>query len=287
MEDSALEGVKVLELGHSISAPYCAKLLADYGAEVIKIEPPGMGDTARGMGPFPGDVPHPEKSGLFLHLNANKKGITLDLECRDGAKILKDLVRHTDIVVENFQPSFLPSLGLGYQDLEPVNPRLVMTSITPFGLTGPYRDYKATEIGVFAMSGRMATHGLPEREPLRYAPDTSWFQTGATAAVATLAAFLVSQLEGVGQQVDISAMEALVGNLDNRVLYFEYSGVKTERGRLVGGSPHATYPCSDGYVVLAVLNNLFFQRLCQAMGRGELAADPQILHPGGPFPAHG
>ena len=279
MQESALEGIKVLELGHHISAPYCVKLLADYGAEVIKVEPPTEGDRSRRMGPFPEDVPHLEKGGLFLHLNMNKKGITLNLECYDGAKILKELVRWADILVENFPPMYLPSMGLGYSDLEPVNPQLVMTSITPFGQTGPYRDYKATEMGIFAMSGRMNSHGIPEREPLRYGPDISWFQTGTTAAVSTLAALFVSQAEGVGQQVDVSAMEALVGNLDNRPLYYEYSGVKTERGKLVGGYPHGAYPCKDGYVVMAVGYQAYFQRLCNAMGLPDLTADPRFSTP--------
>lgn len=276
MKNGALDDIKVLDLGQDISAPYCAKLLADYGAEVIKVEPHGQGDSARRMGPFPGDVPNPEKSGLFLHLNMNKKGITLNLHTREGAKILKELVKRADILVENYDPSYLPSLGLGYEDLEQVNPRLVMTSITPFGQTGPYRDYKATEMGVFAMSGRMYTHGLPEREPLRYAPDISWFQTGTTAAVSTLAALFVSRAEGVGQQVDVSAMEALVGNMDNRVLYYEYTGVKSRRGDFPSGFPQGAYPCQDGYVTFGVGQQRFFQRLCQAMGRTDLSEDPRF-----------
>ncbi len=276
MDNSALEGVRVLDLGHSIAGPYCAKLLADYGAEVIKLELPEIGDASRRMGPFPGDVPDPEKSGLFLHLNMNKKGVTLNLQCDDGANILKALVRQADILVENFRPGWLTSHGLGYEELKEVNPKLVMTSITPFGLSGPYRDYKATEMEVFAMSGRMYTHGLPDREPLNYAPDTSWFQTGATAAVATLAALLLSQSEGVGQQVDVSAMEALVGNVDNRPLFFAYSGIKSGRGDWPGGYPQGAFPCKDGYVVFGVGYVMFLQRLCRAMGRPDLAEDPRF-----------
>ncbi len=279
MNQGVLDDIKVLDLGRQISAPYCAKLLADYGAEVIKVEPPGEGDPARRMGPFPGDVPHREKSGLFLHLNANKKGITLNLQCRDGVGLLKELVRQADILVENFHPSFLPSLGLGYRDLEAVNPRLVITSITPFGLTGPYRDYLATEMGVFAMSGRMHIHGQAEREPLRYAPDTSWFQAGATAAISTMGAFLASRASGVGQQVDVSAMETLVGNVDNRPLFYAYSGIKSERGNWPGGYPQGAYPCKDGYVAFGIGTSLFFGRLCQAMGRPDILEDPRFATP--------
>lgn len=277
----ALDDIKVLDLGSMVAAPYCAKLLADYGADVIKIEAPDRGDPARSVGPFPGDESHPEKSGLFLHLNANKKGITLNLQCRDGAKLLKELVRQADILLENFHPSVLPSLGLAYSELEAVNPQLVMTSITPFGSTGPYRDHSAEEMGVFAMSGRMYIHGLPEREPLRYAPETAWFQVGSTAAVSTMAAYLASRAQGVGQQVDVSAMEALTGNVDNRPLFYAYSGSKSQRGTWPGGFPQGAYPCQDGYVVFGVGYNRFFGRLCEAMGMPELSEDPRFTTPQG------
>ena len=280
MTKGALRDIKVLDLGGHISAPYCAHLLASYGAEVVKVEEPGEGDPARKAGPFPKDQPHLEKSGLFLHLNRDKKGITLKLQTPEGAKVLKELAQQFDILVENFQPSFLSSLGLDYQDLAAINPRLVMTSITPFGRTGPYRNYKSTDLGVFAMSGRMYIHGLVEREPLRYAPDISWFQAGATASIATLAAFLVSKTQGIGQHVDISAMETLVGNVDNRPLYYAYTGVKGGRGNWPGGYPQGAYPCKDGYVIFGVGYDRFFRRLCHAMGRADLLETPEFSTPG-------
>ena len=208
-----------------------------------------------------------------------KRGVTLNLECYDGQKMLKELVREADILVENLPPSYLPSLGLGYQDLESVNPRLVMTSITPFGSTGPYRDYLATELGVFAMTGRMYVHGLPDREPLRYGPDTSWFQAGATGAVATMGAFLSSRTEGVGQHMDVSAVETLAGGVDNRIMFYGYSGVKNTRGYWPGGYPQGAYPCQDGYVVFGVGYNEFFRRLCNAMGVPEMFEDPKFSTP--------
>ena len=272
----ALEDIRVLDLGRGISAPYCAKLLADYGADVVKVELPSEGDPARRMAPFPDDIPHPEKSGLYLHLNLNKRSVTLDLECSNGAEILKVLIRGADVLVENFPPSYLPSHGLAYSDLHEVNPQLVMTSITPFGQTGPYRDHLATEMGIFAMSGRMYTHGLAEREPLRYAPDISWFQAGSTAAVPTMAALLMAQASGSGDHVDVSAMEALAGNVDNRPLYYAYSGIKSERGNWPGGYPQGAYPCADGYVVFGVGFDRFFPPLCRAMGMEDLQDDPKF-----------
>jgi crotonobetainyl-CoA:carnitine CoA-transferase CaiB-like acyl-CoA transferase len=162
-----LDGVRVLELGGHISAPFCAKLLADYGADVVKVEPPGQGDEARRMGPFVGDDPHAEKSIPFLYLNTNKRGITLDPALPSGKKVLASLIGTADIVIENFSPSDAEALGLTYASLSRVNPHLVVTSITPFGLTGPYRDYTATDIVNCAFSGLMYHSGDSDREPLR------------------------------------------------------------------------------------------------------------------------
>ena len=151
-----------------------------------------------------------------------------------------------------------------------------MTSITPFGQTGPYQNFIATDFGVFAMSGRMYVHGLLDREPLPYAPDVVWYQVGATAAAATMGALFVSRKDGVGQQVDVSAQEALIGNVDSRSLFYEYTGVKTSRERWPGGIPQGAYPCQDGYVVMGVGYDLYFRRLCEAMGMPEVAEDPRF-----------
>ena len=141
MTDGALSDVKVLDLTHYIAGPYCTKLLADYGADVVKVERPGVGDGSRLLGPFPADVAHPEKSGLFLHLNTNKRGITLDLKSDAGKVITLSLAAEADIVVESFRPGVMDRLGLGYDLLRGAHPNLVLTSISNFGQTGPYRDY--------------------------------------------------------------------------------------------------------------------------------------------------
>ncbi len=165
MPGGALDDITVLDLTHHIAGPYCTKLLATYGAEVIKIERPGNGDAARLAGPFPGDESHAEKSGLFLHLNTNKQSVTLNLQHPKGQALIRELVKQVDVVVENFSPRVLPSLGLSYTDLEALNPNLVMTSISNFGQTGPYRDWKAQDIVIYAMGGAMNITGMPEREP--------------------------------------------------------------------------------------------------------------------------
>ena len=156
-QEGLLPGVRVLDVGQGISGPYCAKILAQMGAEVIKVES-SAGDPARRMGPFPGDIPHSEKSGLFLALNANKFGVTLDMASPGGAESFRKLSATADIIIENPPPASLEDLGLGYESLKTGNPGLILTSITPFGNRGPYKDFKATDLVLYHMSGH--AHGV-------------------------------------------------------------------------------------------------------------------------------
>jgi len=149
----ALEGIHVVELGHGVSAPFCAKLLADYGAEVIKAELPGGGDVARSWGPFPGDEPHPEKSGLFFSSNTNKRSVTLDPGTEQGRELLLRLLERADVFVENNPPAQMREWGLEYASLQALYPKLLMISITPFGQTGPYADWKGCDLNAFHLSG--------------------------------------------------------------------------------------------------------------------------------------
>ena len=275
MAQGPLSDVRVLDLGHSIAGPYCSKLFGDYGADVIKIEAPGCGDPARSHGPFKDDVPNPEGGGLFLHLNTNKRGVTLDIASEDGAALLRRLVGWADVIVENSDPGYLAALGLGFDDLSGLNSRLVLTSITPFGQSGPYRDWKGADIVAFAASGRMNVHGSPDREPVRYAPDVATFQVASTAAMATMGAIFAARLQGIGQHVDVSAMEALMANVDMGILSFDYSGESAVRANRWAGYPNGAYPSSDGYLLLAAGSDRFFRRLCRAIGRLDLLEDPR------------
>ena len=168
MADSALSGLRVVELGDFIAAPYCAKLMADMGAEVIKIEPPA-GDSARRYGPFPNDEPHSEKSLLFAYLNTSKKGVTIDVGKPLGKRVFLELLKDADFLVEANPPRAMEELGLDYESIKGVNPGLIVTSITPFGQTGPYRDYKATELVLFSHRRHRLPHaggrGQPGRQP--------------------------------------------------------------------------------------------------------------------------
>ncbi|MDY6907660.1 MAG: CoA transferase [Chloroflexota bacterium] len=270
MAQQLLSDVTVLDLTWHISGPYCTKLMADYGAEVIKVERPGEGDPARRMGPFLGDDPHPEKSGLFLHLNTNKKGITLNLKSEWGKESIKRLVAKADILVESFTPGVMERLGLGYEVLEQVNPRLVVTSISNFGQTGPYRLFKASELIHNGMGGDMYSCGLPEREPLKLGSNVVQYQSGTMAAAATMIAFYAARYQGVGQQVDISIMETQLGTIDRRapqLLAYQYVGEVTPRNdpRRRMMYPYGIFPCQDGYVDL-VGGVLFWGRVVKAMG---------------------
>ncbi|MDP6576295.1 MAG: CoA transferase [Dehalococcoidales bacterium] len=280
MAEQALAGMKVLDLTHYIAGPFCTKILADYGADVTKVERLGKGDGARQVGPFPGDIPDPEKSGLFLYLNTNKKGITLNLKTKTGIEILKKLVRESDVLVENFSPRVMPSLGLDYQTLKKINPQLVMTSISNFGQTGPYRDWKATEITLFALCGHMNIMGDPDREPLKYALNAYQYFAGETASLVTIAAAMRSLTTGDAEYIDISILETMVGDVNNRIYYYDYSG---EKGTRTTAMNYAVYlyggfPARDGYVCIqgGVHGEKSMPRLFTMIGKPELKDDPRF-----------
>ena len=261
MAQQALSDVKILDLTWYISGPYSTKLFADYGADVIKVERPGEGDPARKMGPFFQDDPHPEKSGLFLYLNTNKRGITLNLRSEWGKKVVKELVKDVDILVESFRPGVMARLGLDYETLEKINPKLVMTSISNFGQTGPYRDFKASELIIFGMGGAMNATGLPEREPLKKGTGTPvLFSTGNMAALATMIALYAAKTQGVGQQLDFSLFQAQMGTIDRRMSHliaYQYNNEITARSdpRATRGFPFGIHPAQDGYWEIAAVGS--------------------------------
>ena len=282
MEES-LSDIKVLDLTHYIVGPYCTKLLADYGADVIKIEKPGRGDQVRRMGPFPGDVPEPEKSGLFHYLNTNKRSITLNLKTNMGRKIFSDMVKDVDILVENFEPRVMPGLGLGYPILEGLNPELVMTSISNFGQTGPYRDYKASEIVLFGMGSEMYGTGHPDRKPVMIAPYSNLFLAGSAAAAGTMAGFYGSRYQDTGQHIDMAIVEALSTGTTRRgvnLLAYQYTGGEiTPRLPAIGaGYPHGAFPCKDGF--LELFGGLaYWDRIVKMMGEPDWLTDPKWKEP--------
>ena len=271
--------MRVLDIGQGISGPYCAKILAHMGAEVIKIEPP-EGDVARRMGPFPDDLPHPERSGLFLALNANKYGVTLDLAAPNGAEVVRKLAATADVVIENPPPTSLEDLGLGYDTLKRINPGLIFTSVTPFGNRGPYKDYKATDLVLYHMSGH--AHGLlgavkePDSDPpIRAGGHQAEYVGGLAAATATLMALYRNRMTGLGARINISSFEAMVTQLISGLANCAYGRPapprdlsKVEEAAIGGmvGAIGGILPCNDGYVAISPREDAQWKRWLGVMG---------------------
>ena len=249
MQDRALQGVRILDLTQHVAGPYCTKLLADFGAEVIKVERP-QGDPARSLPPFASDEPHQERSLLFAYLNTNKKSITLDLKTATGKSLLHRLLADTDVLVENFAPRVMPSLGLDYDSLSAINPSLVMVSISNFGQTGPYRDYKAADIVHYALGGLMYIFGSADREPLKHALRQTQFKAGTNAATAALIGWYHQQFTGEGQHIDISMQECVASALRDTTSLYTYAGSTRQRQpAYTGDMPRSPVPTKDGYIV--------------------------------------
>ena len=248
MNSAALHGVTVIDLTHHIAGPYATKLLADFGADVLKIERPA-GDPARRLPPFYHDEPHHEKSLPFLYLNTGKRSLTLNLKSETGRRILLDLLADADALVENFAPRVLPSLGLDYATLRAHNPKLVVASASNFGQTGPWRDYRATEIVEYALGGLMYIFGAYDREPLKHALHQAQFKAGANLASATLLALYHQRLTGAGQRVDVSIQESIAAALRDVTNNYTYTGAVRRRQPNHTGDLTRLRAVSDGYVL--------------------------------------
>lgn len=260
-----LQNIKVLDLTHYVAAPYCTKLLADYGADVIKVERPQTGDPARRLSPFLHGTPHPEISGLFLHLNSNKRGITLNLKSHLGRELILELARWADLLVESFRPGTMARLGLPYDVLAGVNPTLLMVSISNFGQSGPYKDYSLDEVTGYAMGGMMHANGLPEREPLKLGGRVGLYQAGTVAAGAAVTALYGTRAADRGDHVDVSIFETQAGSIDRRanwILAYQYTG---ENALRLGPTLYsAQRPTRDGYIEMWTVGSML-PRLANAL----------------------
>lgn len=277
---SEFDGLKarVIELADFVAGPYCGKLLADFGADVIKIEKPGRGDDARFIGPFKGDVPNPEASGTFLYLNTNKRSVELDIETGEGRALFLDLVRTADVLIEDRMPGELAKLGLGYEDLKAINPKLVVTSITPFGQVGPYRDYKAYHLNLYHASGQ--GYLLPmwainlDVPPCQGPGYLGLFDGGMAGATATLAALFWRDAGGSGQHVDVSIQHAMMTLERSQLRRFIDDGVspnRTGKGRLL----ESLVECADGEFAVVILSSQQqWEGLWRAMGKPQWGMQP-------------
>ncbi|MBM4259409.1 MAG: CoA transferase [Deltaproteobacteria bacterium] len=265
-----LEGVKVLELGNMVSAAQATKLVADLGADVVKVEDPS-GDTARLRGPFPGDVVDPEKSGLFLYLNSNKRGVTID--CSRQPDALLRLVRWADILIHNYSPRDMAKNGLVYETFREINPRLVMCSITPFGLTGPHKDYQACELTLAHAGGWawLSPGALerPELPPLKAFGEQCGFQGGLAAATATLGAYFRALSTGIGEHIDLSVQAFIASFLEQAIVYYGYLGRIASRLGQRYMYPWGMYECQDGLIFIVCPEEDQWERLVELMGTPE------------------
>ncbi len=271
--DLPMAGVRVLDLSEGIAGPYAGKWLAALGADVVKVEPP-RGDVSRMAGPWPGDEPDDERSGLYLYLNTNKRGITLNLEVSDGRAILCRLAAGAEIVIESFPGGQLEGLGLGYETLREGKPELVLVSVTPFGQSGPYAHLPATELTLYALSGQMGLTGDPNREPLKSGGSQPSYQAGLHAFTATQTAYFGALQHGEGTHLDISAQETFASMLE---LYASHTAQYGEefRGRLGNmlSAVWGIYPCLDGYAGMCILPRNY-ARMAVATGISELSEAP-------------
>ena len=253
----ALKPYRVVDFTRAIGWT-CGKLLADLGADVIKVEPPG-GDPDRRVGPFHRDDPHPERSLAWFAANTNKRGITLAVETSDGQALVRALTRTADILLESFPPGYMERHGVGFPQLSEVNPRLVWTAITPFGQRGPYAHYRASDLVGMAMGGLMSLCGEPDRPPVRMRPAQAYVQAGLQAAVGTLLAHHDRVRSGEGQFVDVSMQHALSWTVIPARQYWELNRLITERGgasRAFGDQVRRIiFPCADGHVALMGVMN--------------------------------
>jgi CoA:oxalate CoA-transferase len=275
MSEGALSDLKVLEFGELVSAAYCTKMMADMGAEVIKIEPPERGDEARRRGPFAKDLPGLERSGLFSYLNTNKLSVTLNPDTARGKKIFFELIKSSDILVENQAPKRMKELGLTYESLEKINPKLIMVSISPFGQTGPHRDYKAHELNTYNACGlgflTTVTREEPVLNPVKAGGRQSEFGAGQAAAVAAMCAVFARDHLGEGQHIDLSIQELMAGQGEATIQHWVFA--ENQMGGVTDAvmMPILPLECSNGWVFLMCVEDDQYDRLVVLMGNPEWA----------------
>ena len=275
MNPLPLQGVRVLDISQVMAGPYACMLLGDMGADVIKIEPPGTGDQTRGSMGF--KMKGADSLG-FLNMNRNKRSVTLDLKTEAGKEVLLRMARDADILIENYRPGALRRMGLGYDVLQAINPRLVYTSISGFGQSGPWADRPGFDLMAQAMSGVMSVTGYPDSPPVKAGVPVADIGCALFAVYATLSAYIGARNSGQGQYVDAALFDAAMAFSVWDVCDYWGTGKPPQP---LGTSNKMTAPyqamaCSDGYFVMGANNQKLWTKLCELMGRTELLADPRF-----------
>jgi CoA:oxalate CoA-transferase len=276
---SPLEGIRVLSLTGALFGPYCGMVLADLGAEVIKVERPGCGDMSREWGPFFPNVQGPDKSGYFVSIHRNNKGITLNLKDPKAKEILKELVKKSDVLIENFKPGTMDEWGIGYSELKKINPKLIYATGSGFGQYGPYSKWPSYDIIGQAMGGFMDLNGWPDKPPVRAGSSIGDIISGMFLAIGILAAIRYREVTGHGQMIDVAQMDSMVAVLENApIRYTLGQGIPTRIGaRHPSITPFDIFKAKDGYLVIAAGNDGIWKRLCLAIGKNEWINDPRFV----------
>ena len=274
---AALEGVKVLDLTQIMAGPYCTMMLADMGADVVKVEKPNGGDDTRRMGP-----PFIEgESAAFLGINRNKRSIVVDLRSDEGREIVMEMAREYDVLVQNFRPGSLERMGLGYEQARELNPAMVYCTISGFGVTGPYARRGGFDLVTQGMSGLMSVTGHPDSAPTKVGVPVCDLNAGMFAAIGILTAYINRLKTGIGQHVDTSLLEGGIAyTFWESAMYFATGAVPGPKGsahRLT--APYQAFETSDGYVNIGAANQANWERLCAAIGREELVSDARFVEP--------
>ena len=269
--NKVLSGIRVLDFSQVLAGPFCTMNLADFGAEVIKIEKPGSGDGSRIFGPFVAD-----QSGYYILVNRGKKGITLDL--KKGKDIIYEMVKSCDIVVENFKPGVMEKLGYSYDKLKEINPRLIYCSISGFGQDSPMRDLPAYDIVAQGMSGMMSITGYPNDPPARVGSSLGDVSAGLYAVTGILLALYNREKTGKGQYVDIAMLDSVFAFIETNVVRHTIGGVHPTRvgARHPLSAPFDIYRCKDAYVIIAVASDHHFAKLCEMIGQPDLIKNPKF-----------
>ncbi|MDX1415610.1 MAG: CoA transferase [Candidatus Promineifilaceae bacterium] len=277
--EKPLTGIRVISLGQYMSAPYCTLLLADAGAEVIKIERPGKGDPRRAIPPFAEGPDGKRIAGGFIAYNRNKKSLALDMRSESGKEIFRKLAAQADVLVENLRPGALAKMGFDFTVLQELYPRLVYATISGFGrlpgYEGPYGGRPAFDIVAEAMSGIMNLVGFADKPPSWTIYGLADVYSGMVTAYGIMQALFMRERTGKGQMVDSSMLDNMIALNERMVMLYSITGQEPQRGRLRHLYPRAAYQCSDGYLALNVPNDIIWQRLCQVMEREDLINDPR------------
>lgn len=267
----ALAGIRVIDLTQAYSGPFCTMHLADHGAEVIKVERPGVGDQSRTWGPMKNDY-----SAYYAFLNRNKLGFTLDLKSEQGKEIFLKLVKTADVVCENFTPGTMERLGLGYEELCKVNPKIIYASISGFGLEGPLANRPTYDIVAQAMGGIMSITGYPDSPPVKVGPSIADNYSGVYLALGIMMALYNREKTGKGQRLDVAMVDTIFSILENAVVNYTVGNTVPERAGNVdpGIAPFDSFDAKDGVFVMGVGTNAMWKKLCSVMERPDLADDP-------------